>query len=141
MSHASNVYRLGVKELWSLIREPMMLILIAYSFTASIYIAATAMPDSLHKAAIAIVDEDRSPLSQRIVAAFYPPHFMAPIMVSLAEVDPGMDAGRFTFALDIPPGFQRDVLAGRSPVDTAQCRCHPDEPGLYRQRLYSADRP
>ena len=63
MGRTSNIYRLGVKELWSLIRDPMMLVLIAYSFTAAIYIAATAMPDSLHKAAIAIVDEDRSPLS------------------------------------------------------------------------------
>jgi len=116
MRRASNVYRLGVKELWSLIRDPMMLVLIAYSFTAAIYIAATAMPDSLHKAAIAIVDEDRSPLSERITSAFYPPHFMAPTIVSLPEVDPGMDAGQFTFALDIPPDFQRDVLAGRSPV-------------------------
>jgi ABC-2 type transport system permease protein len=37
-------------------------------------------------------------------------------MISFSEVDPGMDAGRFTFAIDIPPDFQRDVLAGRSPV-------------------------
>lgn len=116
MSHVANIYRLGVKELWSLIREPMMLILILYSFTVAVYIAATAMPDSLHKATIAIVDEDQSPLSQRIVSAFYPPHFTVPSMITLTEVDPGMDAGRFTFALNIPPNFQRDVLAGRSPL-------------------------
>jgi ABC-2 type transport system permease protein len=35
-------------------------------------------------------------------------------MISINEMDRGMDAGRFTFALDIPPDFQRDVLAGRS---------------------------
>ncbi|WP_419859400.1 ABC transporter permease, partial [Escherichia coli] len=29
--------------------------------------------------------------------------------------DSGMDTGEFTFVLNIPPGFQRDVLAGRSP--------------------------
>ncbi|RFC35611.1 MAG: ABC-2 type transport system permease protein [Candidatus Nitrotoga sp. SPKER] len=116
MSHASNIYRLGVKELWSLLRDPIMLVLITYTFTLAIYIAATAMPDSLHKAAIAIVDEDGSPLSARITSAFYPPHFMPPVMVSLAEVDPGLDAGEYTFVLDIPPEFQRDVLAGRSPT-------------------------
>ena len=27
-----------------------------------------------------------------------------------------MDAGRYTFALDLPPDFQRDVLAGRQPT-------------------------
>jgi len=116
MSRASNIYRLGIKELWSLVRDPIMLVLIAYSFTVAVYIAATAMPDSLHKAAIAIVDEDRSPLSERITSAFYPPHFMTPSRISLTQVDPGMDAGEFTFALDIPPDFQLDVLAGRSPV-------------------------
>ena len=40
----------------------MMLVLIAYTFTVSIYVAATAMPETLHKAPIAIVDEDGSPL-------------------------------------------------------------------------------
>ncbi|MDY0132192.1 MAG: ABC transporter permease [Desulforegulaceae bacterium] len=116
MSRATNIYRLGVKELWSLIREPMLLVLIVYSLTAAVYIAATAMPDSLHKAVIAIVDEDQSPLSQRIISAFYPPHFMPPQVITLNEVDPGMDAGGFTFALNIPPEFQRDVLGGQSPL-------------------------
>ncbi|WP_257388422.1 ABC transporter permease [Tahibacter caeni] len=109
----ANTFRLGVKELWSLWRDPMMLALIVYVFTVSVYTAATAMPESLHNAPIAIVDEDGSPLSQRIVAAFYPPQFSAPVLISLQEMDAGMDAGRFTFVLDIPPGFQRDVLAGR----------------------------
>ena len=53
----------------------MMLVLIVYSFTASIYVAATAMPDTLNKAPIAIVDEDQSPLSKRIALAFYPTYF------------------------------------------------------------------
>jgi ABC-2 type transport system permease protein len=70
MPFATNIYRLGVKELWSLARDPVMLVLIAYTFTFSIYVAATAMPDTLHKAPIAIVDEDGSPLSARIASAF-----------------------------------------------------------------------
>ncbi len=116
MIRPTNIFRLGIKELWSLARDPMMLALIVYTFTVSIYVAATAMPESLHKAPIAIVDEDGSPLSARIVASFYPPHFMPPLMISLPEVDPGLDRGDFTFVLDIPPNFQRDVLAGRSPA-------------------------
>ena len=113
--HLANIYRLGVKELWSLWRDPMLLVLIVYVFTFAVYTSATAMPDTLHKTPIAIVDEDDSPLSQRIVSAFYPPQFITPQVISMAEVDPGMDAGRYTFALHIPQGFQRDVLAGRAP--------------------------
>lgn len=111
--HTANIFRLGVKELRSLARDPMMLVLICVSFTLMIYTAATAVPESLHNAAIAVVDEDASPLSARITSAFYPPHFTRPEMVTSAEADAGMDAGRYTFAVNIPPNFQRDVLAGK----------------------------
>jgi ABC-2 type transport system permease protein len=111
-----NIYRLGIKELWSLVRDPTMLVLIVYTFTVAIYVAATAMPENLHNAVIAIVDEDDSPLSARIVSSFYPPHFKTPRLISLAEMDIGMDNGDYTFVLDIPANFQRDVLAGRAPA-------------------------
>lgn len=115
MQQLANIYRLGIKELWSLWREPMMLILIVYTFTAAIYLAGASMPETLNRAAIAIVDEDDSALSARIASAFYPPQFTPPVRISLAQVDPSLDAGRFTFVLNIPPNFERDVLAGRSP--------------------------
>ena len=112
----ANIYQLGVKELWSLWRDPMMIVLIVYVFTASVYTSATSMPETLHNAPIAIVDEDNSALSQRIASAFYPPQFTPPAMIDYGSVDPGMDAGQYTFALVIPPNFQRDVLARRSPA-------------------------
>src|SRR3546814_17942318 len=74
------------------------------------------MPETLNKAAIAIVDEDRSPLSARITDAFYPPYFLPPVMITSSEMDARMDAGLDTFGLDIPPNFQRDLLAGRTPT-------------------------
>ena len=114
-NHLVNIYRLGVKELWSLWRDPMMLFLIVYTFTVAIYVAGTAMPETMHRAPIAVVDEDDSTLSARIAAAFYPPQFTSPTRITLSEIDPGLDSGRYTFVLDIPPNFQRDVLAGHAP--------------------------
>ncbi len=111
-----NVLHLGVKELWSLVRDPIMLVLIVFAFTGVIYSTATGLPDTLHKASICIVDEDRSALSQRIINAFQSPWFTKPELVSREEMDTRMDAGLDTFALDIPPRFQEDVLAGRSPT-------------------------
>ncbi|OYQ69202.1 hypothetical protein B9T11_09570 [Wohlfahrtiimonas chitiniclastica] len=111
----SNIYRLGVKELWSLIRDPILLILIAFTFTVSVYTAATAMPDGLKNATIVFVDEDRSTLSNRIKTAFYPPQFITPYSISLSEMDRGLDKGDYTFVVNIPPYFQRDVLAGKQP--------------------------
>ncbi|PHV49197.1 hypothetical protein CSQ91_17340 [Janthinobacterium sp. BJB301] len=113
MRHLENIYRLGVKEIWSLIRDPMMLILILYTFTLAIYVAATAKPETLHMASIAIVDEDGSPLSGRIASAFFPPQFTPPAMINQSQVDAGLDAGQYTFVLTIPPKLQTDVLGGR----------------------------
>ncbi|MEN9473429.1 MAG: hypothetical protein RIS48_149 [Pseudomonadota bacterium] len=116
LRHLANIYRLGIKELWSLWRDPMMLFLIGYTFTVAVYTAGTAMPETLHRTPIAIVDEDDSALSARLIGAFYPPSFTPPVRIGQAEVDPGLDAGRYTLVLVIPPDFQRDLLAGRTPA-------------------------
>jgi ABC-2 type transport system permease protein len=113
---AKNVLHLGIKELWSLFRDPIMLLLIVFAFTVSIYSTAGALPDTLYKAPIVIVDEDQSVLSQRIVNAFQLPLFLPPKLVTREEMDARMDAGLDTFALNIPPNFQEHVLAGRSPT-------------------------
>lgn len=112
----SNIFRLGLKELRGLMRDPMLLLLIAYSFSLQIYTGSSAVPETLNNAAIAIVDEDQSPLSTRIATAFTPPYFIPPKQISVAEMDRRMDAGTDTFALNIPPDFQRDVLANKKPA-------------------------
>ncbi|WP_459904031.1 ABC transporter permease, partial [Desulfosarcina cetonica] len=112
----ANIFHLGIKEIRGLLHDPIMLILIIYAFTFAVHTSATAMPETLHKAPIAIVDEDRSQLSQRIADAFFPPHFMPPARISQAEMDARMDAGIDTFAINIPSDFQRDVLAGHTPA-------------------------
>ena len=112
----ANIVNLGVKELRGLGRDRMLLVLIVYAFTLAIYTAATAIPETLNRAAIAIVDEDRSPVSSRIITAFYPPYFAVPRIIDQSEMDARMDAGLDTFALDIPPNFQRDLLAGKAPT-------------------------
>jgi ABC-2 type transport system permease protein len=62
------------------------------------------------------VDEDQSPLSARITSAFYPPYFIRPVLITPTEMDARMDAGLDTFALNIPPEFQKDLLAERRPT-------------------------
>ena len=114
--HLANIRRLGVKELWSLWRDPVMLFLILYTFTVAVYTSGTAMPETLSQTPIAIVDEDDSALSARITGAFYPPAFLTPVRITHADVDALLDAGHYTLVLVIPPGLQRDVLAGRQPT-------------------------
>ncbi|WP_417707503.1 ABC transporter permease [Pseudomonas sp.] len=116
MERLANILYLGIKELRSLQHDLALVLLILWAFSMGVYSAATSMPESLHNAAIAVVDEDQSQLSERLIQAFQEPYFRTPERIDLSEMDRGMDAGRYTFTLNIPPNFQRDVLAGRSPA-------------------------
>ncbi|CAN0484565.1 unnamed protein product, partial [Scytosiphon promiscuus] len=110
-----HVFQLAMKELRGLLRDPLLLVLVVYAFTLDIYTTATAIPETLNRATIAIVDEDASPLSRRVADAFLPPYFVSPDQIDMAEMDARMDAGIDTFSLVIPPEFQRDLLAGDRP--------------------------
>ena len=112
----ANIYRLGVKELLSLRADLVMVLLIAYVFTVAIYSVATGASTEVANAAVAIVDEDHSPLSRRIQDALLEPYFQPPARLAVGEIDAAMDAGRHTFVIDIPPNFQADLRAGRQPA-------------------------
>lgn len=116
MRLGANVYRLGVKELWSLRYDPLLLFLIAYAFTFSPYSAAQDAAIEVRNAAVAVVDEDRSQLSLRIRDALRPPHFQEPELVDFGAFDEHMETGRYTFVLVLPAALERDVLAGEAPV-------------------------
>ncbi|WP_025152708.1 ABC transporter permease [Morganella morganii] len=116
MRTLKNIIYLGMKELRSLMRDKAMLALIVFAFTVSIYSSATVTSGSLHLAPIAIADQDRSQLSERIINSFYEPYFLAPADIDISQMDGLMDSGTYTFTMDIPPDFQRDVLAGRRPA-------------------------
>jgi ABC-2 type transport system permease protein len=115
MRAQGNILQLGIKELRSLWYDKVLLAFIAFAFTGMIYSVSSGTSQELHNAPIAIVDEDRSPLSERIVSAFYGPYFKTPEIISLPMVDPALDSGRVTFVINIPPDFERDVLAGKQP--------------------------
>jgi ABC-2 type transport system permease protein len=112
----TNVYRLGLKEMVSLRYDPVLVFLIVYAFTFAIVAPAQGVKLELENASVAIVDEDRSALSRRIVDALRPPYFQAPVPLSRPAIDAAMDAGRYTFVIDIPPRLQADVLEGRRPA-------------------------
>ncbi len=111
----SNVYRLGLKEFHSLRYDPVLILLIVYAFSIAVYSPAKWVRLELENASMGIVDEDRSPLSRQITDALREPYFQPPAQLRTEQIDPAMERGRYTFVLDIPPDFQRDLLAGRRP--------------------------
>ncbi|MDH3460334.1 MAG: ABC transporter permease [Burkholderiaceae bacterium] len=116
MRRLANIFQLGVKEMRSLWYDKVLLIFLIWSFSFGIYEAANSQSTELRNAPVAVVDEDRSPLSQRLLGALRPPQFLPPTLIELKDVDPALDVGRYTFTLHLPAGFQRDVLAGRNPA-------------------------
>jgi len=116
MRSLSNIWHLGVKELRSLRHDAVLLALIVFAFSYAIYALATGISFELRNASIAIVDEDHSRLSNNVAAALLPPFFKPPEQIAPGELDRRMDIGSDTFVLGIPPKFQADVSAGRSPT-------------------------
>jgi len=116
MPTLGNIFWLGTKELRSFMRDYVLLGLVVYSFTLAVIAQAQSSSQEVRNASIAIVDEDHSELSRRIVAAFLPPYFQPPQPIAERDIMPLMNAGRYGFVLDIPPNFERYVLAGREPA-------------------------
>jgi hypothetical protein len=115
MRTIANIFWLGTKELRSFLHDFVLLALVIYSFSLAIIAQAQSNSQEVHNASVGVVDEDRSELSRRIAQAFLPPYFQKPQPIAERDIVPLMNAGRYTFALDIPPHFERDVLGGREP--------------------------
>jgi ABC-2 type transport system permease protein len=116
MRTLANIYWLGTKELRSFFRDWVLLGLVVYSFSLAVIAQAQSSSQELHNASLAIVDEDYSELSWRIARAFLPPYFKPAEYVAERDVDQLMNTGKYTFVIDIPPHFERDVLGNRSPA-------------------------
>ena len=115
MASLKNIWQLGLKELIGLLRNPLMLILIAFCFTFNIKDAAEAAKDTINEVSIAIVDEDHSELSRRICDAFLPPHFKKAALIQSYEADRVLNEGQYTFVLVLPLNLERDIAARREP--------------------------
>jgi len=111
----ADIFWLGTKELRSFFRDWVLLGLVTYSFSLAVMAQAQSSSQELHNASLAVVDEDHSQLSRRIAGAFLPPYFKPAQPVAERDVNRLMDTGKYTFIIDIPPNFERDVKAGRGP--------------------------
>jgi ABC-2 type transport system permease protein len=109
------VFRLGLKELWAVLRDPVLLALVAYTFTVAIVTVARGVRTEVRDAAIAVVDLDGSQISVRLAEAFLPPWFKPARAIGLDEVERVLERGEATFVLLIPAGFEADLLAERGP--------------------------
>lgn len=116
MERLSNIFWLIGKELKSVLGDPVMVVLILWSFVVAVMLEASGAGDTVRNASIAIVDEDHSPLTRQISSALIPPWFQEPIFLSANQASAAMDRGDIMFILTFPPDFAADTILGKGPV-------------------------
>lgn len=103
-----------VKELLQLLRDPVLLFVILYGFTADVYNAGSGVTLQLSHAALAMQDLDRSAASRELASRFLPPEFRLDHHLARdAEGERLLDDGQVLMVLTVPPRFGADLLAGR----------------------------
>ena len=110
-----NVAYLSAKEFRSLFTDPVLIILIIYMFSAALITIANMPTTEVKNVVVAIVDNDHSILSHRLQNSLVPPNFKQVYEIKYADIDRAMDMGEYTFVLDIPPNYERDILKGQAP--------------------------
>jgi ABC-2 type transport system permease protein len=115
MRRVSNIFWLGTKEVRSLLRDTVMVLLIIWAFGPGLLLRATGHSEEVNNASIAFVDEDRSALSRALRTSLTPPFFQTPVVIEASELNRAMDESRFTFIVVVPPHFEADIRRGRQP--------------------------
>jgi ABC-2 type transport system permease protein len=115
MRNLWHIFQLGLKELLSLARDPVLLFLIAYSFTFSVYTPSKSAVMDVVNASIAVVDEDESEVARAIREAMLPPLFRPASKIPFGDINHDMDRGKYTFVVNIPPEFQSDLERNATP--------------------------
>ncbi|WP_293977124.1 ribosome-associated ATPase/putative transporter RbbA [Sphingomonas sp.] len=110
-----NVALLSGKELRSVMKDVTLMALILFAFTVAIQLVANGVRAEVMNASVAIMDQDHSELSRRLREAIQQPYFKPPENIERSAIGPAMDSGQYIFVIEIPPRFEADTLAGRSP--------------------------
>ena len=94
MRNAWHILQLGIKELISLARDPVLLFLIAYAFTFSVYTPSESAVMDVINASIAVVNQDDSQAARDVREAMLPPLFLPAKNIPFSDINRDMDAGK-----------------------------------------------
>ncbi|MEI7997603.1 MAG: ABC transporter permease, partial [Methylococcaceae bacterium] len=109
-----RIIAMTLKELKQLIRDPVLLLIIAYFFTLDVYMAGSGINLSLRNASVMVNDHDHSAASRELIYRFRPPYFDFKGEISgKNEAEELLNKGRILAVLDIPENFQRHLLQGQ----------------------------
>ncbi len=109
-----RIIAMTIKELKQLIRDPVLLLIIAYFFTADVYMAASGVTLNLHNAPIMVIDHNHSSASRELIYRFREPYFDFKGEISNKnEAENLLNTGKIVAVLDIPENFQSFLFQGK----------------------------
>ena len=115
MQFFQTLWQLCLKEFRSLLGDRVMVLLIVVMFGFVPFVIHEGVKAEVDNATVGVIDDDRSALSYRLRAALLPPYFKSVEEVKRTESAAQMERGEFIFLLDIPPNFEKDLIAGKNP--------------------------
>ena len=108
-----RIIAMTIKELKQLIRDPVLLLIIAYFFTLDVYMAGSGINLSLRNASVMVIDHDHSAASRELIYRFRPLYFDFKGEISgKNEAEELLNRERILAVLDIPENFQSHLLQG-----------------------------
>ena len=115
---ALRIRRMIAKEIRQLFRDPRTKRVIFVAPIIQLVLFGYAVNTDVRNVATAVVDHDRTPESRQLVDALTASGYFRVALTSDRSADLGeaLDAGRAVVALEIPPGYARDLRAGRAPA-------------------------
>jgi len=104
------------KEFQQFFRDWLLLGLIAFIYTGDVIMCTMALSFEVRNLNLALLDQDRSQLSGRLVERFSATEYFAPPTAASSprEIDTLLNRGSADLALIIPPGFSADVDEGKT---------------------------
>ena len=118
-----TIYRLGVKELWSLWREalelqrdPVRATLALGGSIILMFVMGFGISMDVEDLTFAVLDRDQTVLSGSYAHSLSGSRYFIekPPITDYADLDRRMKNGEHSLALEIPPGFDRDVRRGQA---------------------------
>jgi len=108
----ANILRLTVKELRAIRGDLVMIVLIIYVFSAAVWLVSDAGSTEVQDLSVAVVDEDHSPLTARIIDEIRAPLFTPPALLSPQEAAQAQIDGDYVLVVALPPHLERDLRRG-----------------------------
>jgi ribosome-dependent ATPase len=116
-SWLSRVWTFTWRETLELVRDPTRLAFALLGPVILLLAMAYGISFDIEKVRYAALDQDRSQESMTFLDSFANSRYfnVRPPIASERELDRRLRSGELRFALIVPPGFGRDLLAGRNP--------------------------